>query len=172
MGTRCNIHFNGGKVIGANIYRHYDGYPGKVVDGAEAEYGVLSDLLTFFKELAENVRDSRLTDPTYLAAKFVVWQAKKNARAFNYETGEHEPAHYLDFLSLGICVADNDWSEFIYEVDSSKLDAKGFPAIRVKGAHKGARFRTVFLHGKPAKAAKAVEGEQGNAGGLRADAIG
>lgn len=156
MGTRCNIHFNGGKTVAANIYRHYDGYPGKVVDGREAEYGVLSDLLKFFTELLENVADNRLTDPTYLAAKFVVWQAKQNARTYKGMVdgeAEYEDNHYLDFLSLGICVADNDWSEYIYEVDCENLDAKGCPAIRVKAARKGARFRTVHLHGKPAKVA-------------------
>jgi hypothetical protein len=39
MGTRTNIHFNYGTEIASNIYRHYDGYPGKVEDGKEVEYG-------------------------------------------------------------------------------------------------------------------------------------
>jgi hypothetical protein len=153
MGTRCNIHFNDGETVCANIYRHYDGYPGKVVDGKEVEGGVLPDLLTFFTELLENVRDHRFTDPTYLAAKFLVWQAKQNARVYNVETGEYADApHYLEFLSVGITLHDAGDGEFIYELDCEDRDAKGCPSIRWKSTHGSARFRTVFLHGKPSKA--------------------
>ena len=160
MGTRCNIHFNAGTTVRANIYRHYDGYPGKVKDGVATDGGVLADILEFYTELLENVADRRLSDPNYLAPKFVVWQAKQNARKYlGFVDGKakYEDAHFLDFLSLGIVMEDAGDGEFIYELDCEKLDSKGCPAVRVKsvpwGDQKSTRFRTVYLHGKPAKLA-------------------
>ena len=176
MGTRCNIHFNAGKTVCANIYRHYDGYPGNVKNGVATEGGVLADLLEFYAELLANVNDRRCTDPTYLAAKFVVWQAKQNARTYTGMVdgkAKYEDNHFLDFLSLGICMEDAGDAEFIYELDCEKLDTKGCPAVRVREVPWGGvpkkRFRTVFLHGKPAKAAKP---EQDNVIPLRTGATG
>lgn len=155
MSTRTNIHFNHGKRIAANIYRHSDGYPGKVQDGKEIEYGILSDLLKFFRELKAEVPDNRLGCAQYLAAKFLVWQAKQYAVDHNYVTETREwtqtPKHYLDFLSVAPAMQDHGDIEFIYEVDCDQRDAEGFPAIRWKPV--GGRFRTVYLCGKPAKAA-------------------
>ncbi len=151
MSTRTNIHFNHGKTVCANIYRHSDGYPGKVVDGREAEYGVLPDLLKFFGELLENVPDGRFGHAEYLAAKFLVWQAKEYAvnHAYDAKSGEwtETPKHHLDFLSVGVCMEDHGDIEFVYELDCDDLDAKGCPAVRWKPY--GGRFRKVYLHGAP-----------------------
>lgn len=128
MGTRTNIHFMDGERMVANIYRHYDGYP----------EGVLPDLQSFFKEVKDNLPDTRFTDAEYLAAKYVTWQAKKNATKYNGETGKHSPAdHFLDFLSLGVCIEDHGDIEFIYEVnsDGSLFGDSGFPDVRWKSTY-------------------------------------
>jgi len=163
MGTRTNIHFNHGKDICSNIYRHWDGYPGKVENGEELEYGMLSDLLTFFREVKSNVPDNRFGCAEYLAAKFLVWQAKQNtvSTELNFETGEREEKinHYLDFLSVSPCLQDHGDIEYLYEVDCDEHDAEGFPIVRWKpvpwGENKRTRWRKVYLAGKPSKA-KAV----------------
>lgn len=155
MSTRTNIHFNHGKSLCANIYRHSDGYPGKVVNGEEIEYGMLSDLLKFFRELKANVGDSRFGCAEYLAAKFLVWQAKEYAVAHGYNDGEftQTPSHYLDFLSVSPCIEDHGDIEFIYEVDCDKHDAEGFPVVRWKPCR--GRFKTVKL-GTPVATKAAV----------------
>ena len=168
MSTRCNIHFCHGKDVVANIYRHGDGYPGKVSKGEKGEYGVLSDLLDFFRLLKAEVPDNRLNHAEYLAAKFLVWQAKENARwsrIYNPAEGPvgedgYGPEHYLQFLSVAPCMQDHGDIEYVYEVDCEKRDREGFPAIRVKKAIPFAeadaqpkRWRTVYLCGKPTKAA-------------------
>jgi hypothetical protein len=153
MGTRTNIRFTHGKTVCSNIYRHWDGYPGKVENGEQVEYGVLSDLLKFFREVKENVNDTRFGDATYLAAKYLVWQAKQNTvqSQLNFETGEREETvnHYLDFLSVGPVLKDCDWSEYFYKVDCEEHDAEGFPVVHWKPNEKGARYRKVYLTGKP-----------------------
>ena len=138
----------------SNIYRHSDGYPGK-----EVEYGVLSDILEFYDTLLAEVPDNRLRgDGEYLAAKFLVWQADKNALYDTYgkdETGkwdyDESRKHRLRFLGVSPCIEDHGDIEFIYELDADDLDAKGCPVVRWKPC--GGRFRKVYLHGKPAKAA-------------------
>jgi len=158
MSTRCNIHFNHGKRIDANIYRHSDGYPGVVNYGGEVEYGILSDLLKFFRELKANVGDARFAHAQYLGAKFLVWQAKQYAVNHEYNADKGEwgttPKHYLDFLSVAPAMEDHGDIEYVYEVDCDKQDREGFPAIRWK-TDSGSRFRTVYLCGKP-EAAKSA----------------
>jgi len=157
MSTRCNIHFNHGTDICANIYRHSDGYPGKVKDGTEAEYGVLSDLLTFFNVLLAEVPDNRMGDAEYLAAKFLVWQSQQltqYGRVYQPHEGPvgedgYGPAHPLQFLGVSPCLQDHGDIEYIYELDCSDRDAKGCPAVRWQPV--GGKFRKVHLHGKPAK---------------------
>jgi hypothetical protein len=165
MSTRCNIHFSNGKYLAANIYRHSDGYPGEVKNGEETEYGVLSDLLKFFRLLKAEVPDSRFGDAHYLSAKFLVWQSQEltqYARIYNPYKGPKDedgygPTHYLQFLSVCPMMRDAGDAEYIYDVNCDKVDAEGFPVIRWKSNHKGSRYRTVYLCGKPtAKAANAA----------------
>lgn len=107
MSTRCMIHFcreNG--EIEANIYRHSDGYPD----------GVLPDLKRFFKAVKEHCgNDTRFGDPSYLAAKFVVWQANENVQPFSFEKDD-KPRERLNFLSIGISKEDHGDVEYIYDV--------------------------------------------------------
>jgi len=100
MSTRCNIHFaySPDEPPEANIYRHCDGYPD----------GVLPDLNEFFADVEKQTADTRFNDPSYLAAKFVVWQAAKFAR---YGSGNP-----LDFISLGIMSADAGDGAYVYTV--------------------------------------------------------
>lgn len=119
MSTRCNIHFTDKTgEIEANIYRHGDGYPD----------GVLPDLERFFAEVEAQTKDTWFNDPSYLAAKFVVWQAGENARiaAFDYMTGKQGEVKPLDFLSVGIVSADAGDGEYVYTVECSP----GYPPRR------------------------------------------
>lgn len=97
MSTRCTTHFrdNGRNV--AIIYRHGDGYP----DG----HG--TDLLAFLKECAK-LWDPRLNDPSYLAAKLVVFLA---------DAFRSPQASLLEFLFVGVVMSDPEDIEYMYTVD-------------------------------------------------------
>jgi hypothetical protein len=111
MSTRCNIHFVntndvGGGIV-ANIYRHYDGDPNNVD----------RDLTRFFKTVEAHTTDTRFHDPSYLAAKFVVWQADENTTT----------RHKMDFTGVGIMNEDAGDAAYIYTVDCTS--AVWFPKI-------------------------------------------
>jgi len=103
MSTRCTINFFYNRPTSrpvAKIYRHCDGYP-------EGTHGVIADLARFFAAVtAQCGGDTRFSDPSYLAAKFVVWQASQNADA-------ELP---LKFISLGVCREDAMDLEYNYAV--------------------------------------------------------
>lgn len=111
MSTRSTINFGYGSPSNtgenkptAKIYRHSDGYP----------EGVLPDLKRFFTEVEDQTRGgysgSRFNDPSYLAAKFVVWQAGEYAR---------DPEKPLEFLSVGVLDEDPGDIAFTYWIDCS-----------------------------------------------------
>lgn len=112
MSTRCVINFSRGEDVVAKVYRHGDGYP----DGAS---GVLSDLNKFFADVQSQTEDTRFNDPSYLAAKFVVWQAGQYTRKFGRLP--------LDFLGIGVCVDDPDF-QYSYTVDCGKSEG-GVPKV-------------------------------------------
>lgn len=107
MSTRSTAHFffgNEDKPT-AIVYRHGDGYP----------EGAGSDILAFLKELKANVKDNRLDDASYLAAKYVVFLA----RMFNfvYADGKFVPAPSpLQFISVGIANEDPGDIQYRYEI--------------------------------------------------------
>lgn len=107
MSTRCNIHFTDrtGEVE-ANIYRHGDGYP----------EGVLPDLEKFFAAVEAQTRDTRYNDPSYLAAKFVVWQAWESAQAWAGVFSDSAAPAPLAFLSVGIMSQDAGDGAYVYTV--------------------------------------------------------
>jgi len=115
MSTRCVINFCDGGVTMSKVYRHYDGYP-------EA---VKPDLQQFFKDVKAQTQDTRFSDPIYLSAKFVVWQANQNNRS--HANGE---VKMLDFLGVGPCVENPGDIEFEYFLDCSNLTSKGLPKIK------------------------------------------
>lgn len=106
MSTRCNIHFtyDGRDKVLANVYRHSDGYPD----------GVLPDLDKFFAAVEDQTEDTRFNDPTYLAAKYVVWQAGEYARYGDALAGGR-PAP-LAFLGVGVTTYDAGDGEYVYTV--------------------------------------------------------
>ncbi len=83
----------------AIIYRHSDGYP-------EAA-GV--DLKRFIQEVSE-LPDSRFSDPSYLAAKYVVWLAGM----FNKYGSTDNP---MDFISVGVVSQNPGDIEYRYVVE-------------------------------------------------------
>jgi len=95
MSTRGTVHFCYGGKTQAIVYRHSDCYPD----------GLGEDLKTFLKEVQDNVADTRFSDPNYLAAKFVVWQA-----------GQYAHQHPLNFLSIGIMLEDPGDIEYRYKI--------------------------------------------------------
>ena len=118
MSTRCTIHFHDGnspKSV-AIIYRHSDGYP----------ESVLPDLQQFFAEVQKQTSDTRFADPSYLAAKYVVWQATENARHYDFDTNQWQPSQPLDFLGLGVLMSDPSDIEHRYHI----LCTNGLPEVR------------------------------------------
>jgi hypothetical protein len=111
MSTRCTINFTHGENVVAKVYRHSDGYP-------DTKCGVLADLQRFFADVeAQAPNDTRFNDPSYLAAKFVVWQAGENARTYNPATGAWEPAPPLRFLGVGVLMEDPGDIDYTYTID-------------------------------------------------------
>jgi len=103
------INFGHGSHIEARIYRHCDGYP----------KGVLPDLAAFFSDVERQTNgDTRFDDPSYLAAKFVVWQANRNAHG----------GPMLDFRSVGICAKEMGGVEYRYFIDCTDRNTR--PTVR------------------------------------------
>ena len=120
MSTRCNIHFTYSGETVANVYRHSDGYP-------DGEHGVPACLERFFGEVEEQTGgDTRFGDPEYLAAKFVVWQAGRNAK--------RHPERPLDFLSLGVCTEDHGDIEFVYTIETAGVGGGDRPKVTWEAA--------------------------------------
>jgi hypothetical protein len=114
MSTRSTTHFKEGEKLVAIVYRHLDGYPSRTG----------KDLLEFFKEVRDNVTDTRFDDASYLAAKWCVYLGRKFA-----PNNPFWPIHYLDFVSVGILMADPPDIEYRYIVDCTRLDIEGYPVV-------------------------------------------
>lgn len=108
MGTSCVINFCHKKEVIAKVYRHFDGGPDKNI-------GVDADLIRFFAAVKKECgKDTRFDDPSYLAAKFVVWQA----REYSDEPGS------LNFVSVGVVLDDPSVAYRWYVNCSSKKAPK------------------------------------------------
>lgn len=107
MSTRATIHFHdkGSDEPEAIVYRHNDGYP----------EGLGLDLRRFIAEVRANVKDSRFTDPSYLSAKWIVFDAAQH-RECSSKWNNGNPVHDLDFLSIGVCSKDPGDIEYRYHV--------------------------------------------------------
>lgn len=117
MSTRATIHFlqGGSAKPRAIVYRHGDGYP--------EPPGLGQDLQRFIAEPKANVSDTRFADASYLAAKWVVWDAKRQAEAGHgldgtaaWKSKYYGEYHYLNFLSVGIMDADPGDIDYRYKV--------------------------------------------------------
>jgi hypothetical protein len=115
MSTRSTTHFIYGNKSNpvAIIYRHSDGYP--EVAGV--------DIHKFFDECGK-LNDSRFTDPSYLAAKYVVFLADIFNTKWNSVTGDSK----LQFLSVGVMCSDPGDIEYRYVIDCKNL-ISGRPTV-------------------------------------------
>ncbi len=104
MATRATVHFQcEDQQTEAIVYRHCDGYPESLG----------KDLKQFFVDVEGQTRDTRFNDPTYLAARFVVWQAARYAQA-------DRP---LAFIGVGVYMADPDDIAYRYRIICNKSTA-------------------------------------------------
>ncbi len=127
MGTRSVIGFHGGKASEAPdalIYRHSDGYP-------DGEHGVPACLARFFADvIAQTGGDTRFSDPSYLAAKFVVWQMALNGSA-------KAP---LASLGCGVVMEAPGDVAYVYAVECGTREA--VPVVKFRRARGGAWLDT------------------------------
>ena len=106
MSTRCTLHFEYvPDQTDAIVYRHSGGHPD----------AVLPDLEKFFAAVEEQTKDTRFDDPSYLAAKFIVWQARQLAWHFS-DNYKREPSQPLDFIGVAPVLHDPGDIEFRYHV--------------------------------------------------------
>lgn len=139
MSTRSTTHFCYGDETQAIIYRHPDGYP----------EGHGRDLQRFFADVEAQTADTRYTDPSYLAAKLVVWLAGEFAVNYVSEAEAERqgivkeweeapvawgdtramPGQPLDFLSVGVMKQDPGDIEYRYKVHCDRKDAAGRPEV-------------------------------------------
>jgi hypothetical protein len=146
MSTRSTTHFietdpsSGEIYTAAIIYRHSDGYP----------KGAGKDLFKFISR-CKKLADSRLTDPSYLAARYVVFLGELFATDYAFEdsTGKRHKHAYnpknpkeklkyvtipkknrLDFISCGVVMQDPLDIEYRYVVDCGKIDKTGRPEVK------------------------------------------
>lgn len=113
MSTRAVVNFydtyGKKKVLRAKVYRHSDGYPD----------GLGNDLKEFLQYVNTHLKDTRFQDASYLASKWVVWDAIAYRdlmnRADKYWPLVKDPSP-LDFLGVGIVLKDPSDIEYIYDV--------------------------------------------------------
>ena len=102
MSTRAAIHFQFDSVDYAIISRHCDGYP----------EGLGKDIQDFLDDVSE-LEDNRFGDPSYLAAKWVVWDSQRTGTTVT-----------LDFLGVGIVMEDPGDIEYKYLVECHNGDKR------------------------------------------------
>lgn len=126
MSTRCTVHFKDGGHEAhseAIIYRHSDGYTECMIP----------DLANFFKAVQDQTNDTRFSDPSYLASKYVVWLASQFSRNLEKVNGEYVWVNGspLDFLSVGVVQSDPGDIEYRYTVRCDKI-VDGVPQVSVE----------------------------------------
>lgn len=132
MSTRSTTHFinssanwtdekTGKPFLGAIVYRHTDGYP----------KGAGIDLFKFLAR-CKKLQDSRLTDCSFLAARYVVFLGEMFAVDYTKSTapGVYPPTKdRLDFISVGVMMDDPFDIEYRYVVDCGKIGKRGLPKV-------------------------------------------
>lgn len=116
MSTHAQVNFTdiSGHAVDASVYKHSDGYP-------EAMLPLLADFLADVE--AQCPGDTRFSDPSYLAAKYVVWQSAK------YSEGKP-----LAFIGVGIVPAGENAGDYTYTVACRTDGSRGRPLITCDGA--------------------------------------
>lgn len=115
MSTRAMLTFSDRTPFdgepGGWIYRHSDGYP-------KRDTGVLADMDRFFGDVEEQCEGTmygkRFDHPCYLAAKYVAWQAARNAETAARFDSSRDGPRPLDFGSLGISPEPHRDVEWLY----------------------------------------------------------
>ena len=116
----------------AIVYRHYDGYLSSM----------LPALKEFFGTVEKETKDTRFTDPSYLASKWLVFLAREFSTPTvmdgngQYSKDTDSPkSGSLDFLGLGIVAQDPDDIEYSYWLDCSPQTSGKRPAVYVKSGY-------------------------------------
>ncbi len=122
MSTRSTTHFvHGSEKPHAIIYRHGDGYP----EGA----GI--DIRRFLEECSQ-LKDTRFGDPSYLAAKYVVFLADMFNHNWEFDDNnkmiEVKPKSRLEFISVGVQMTDPMDIEYRYVIDCGRI-VNGLPTV-------------------------------------------
>lgn len=123
MATRSIINVGVGVPQGAavaqtaaTIYKHYDGYP----------QGIVELLDGGFKAIASQTADTRATDPTYFAAKLLVYIAG---------TCGKDVGNPLNFLGVGITApGEEHGQDYEYFLDCQDIEIDGFPRLYAREA--------------------------------------
>lgn len=122
MSTRSTTHFV--HALNAKptaiVYRHSDGYPS----------GAGADLFEFIDRCSK-LRDSRFTDPSYLAAKYVVFLAEMFNHTYDSAIGDYRPnGDRLEFISVGVCDEDPGDIEYRYVLVCDGSGPNHAPLVR------------------------------------------
>lgn len=111
MSTYCSTCL-WGVVEHATVLRHRQGHP--------HQHG--KDLVRFLRLVEQRCSDRRFDDPTYLAAKLVVFLARL------HQLEQAGSAHPLDFDDLG--VRDEEGGiDYRYSLHCRQLDERGWPSL-------------------------------------------
>lgn len=100
MGSRAEVRFMYGTSVEAAVYVHWDGYP----------EGIASLFDRFYAAVEAETNDHRYGDPSYLAAKFVVFVAREGSSS--------GPQGNLNFLGVGIVQPGKSDFTYAYEVQT------------------------------------------------------
>lgn len=137
MSTRATINFgyegDSKKHVVAKIYHHSDGYP-------DGQHGILAKLQRFFTAVEEQTTDTRFDDPSYLAAKFVVFVAAGNREISRQYGGAKEGDCPLAFLGVGVLQENPSDIEYEYFVSCGR--SQGRPEVYWRLADDGEEYRS------------------------------
>jgi hypothetical protein len=111
----------------AIVYRHWDGNPETM----------LEDLDKFFADVERHTLDCRFNDASYLAAKWLVWNAAYFANIQAYSEEEKKAHHErikqdgysLAFRSIGVVQVEPGDIEWRYMLDCKNREPDGRPTV-------------------------------------------
>jgi len=135
VATRSTTQFCSGGEPVALVYKHWDGYPEEMA----------RVFARFFAAVEAQAADTRYGDPSYLAARWVVFLAGEYAKK----------GGPLDFISVGVLLADPGDIDYRYVVECNERDSLSErPRVRVQtvtGEWEAATKRMALSYGEPAE---------------------